>query len=535
MTKAVLDTIKTPLYRLSPRGQVLYVNKAACESLGYDEGELVGLYPWNFDPDFKSEYWPGVWERLRSHEIVHIETRHRRKDGTVIDVEVTGHYVVQGTEEFSFVIVQEVTARKAAEATIRRKERYLRALIDNFPFMVWLKDKDSRFLAVNQAHARSYGVQSPDDLVGKSDFDLSPPDLARRYRDDDLKIMENRQREVIEEQHEGPQGRHWLETFKAPVIDEDGELLGTVGFARDITKQKAVEAELQMSARVFESQQAMVVTDSDSVIMKINEAFTRVTEYTPEEVIGKKMSMLSSGIHTREFYEGMWGSIVEHGGWQGEVWNRRKTGEVYPQLLTITAIRSSSGQVMNYVGTMIDITRRKAVEEQITHLAHHDALTDLPNRILLADRLNLALAQARREKNLLCLMYIDLDKFKEVNDTLGHAIGDLLLIEVSRRLQQCVRRETDTVARLGGDEFVVLLPQVKDPSDAIAIAEAARDALSREFLLHQHTVTISTSIGIAFYPMHAIDAEELMRLADNALYLAKAQGRNCYKVAIQNR
>ena len=133
------------------------------------------------------------------------------------------------------------------------------------------------------------------------------------------------------------------------------------------------------------------------------------------------------------------------------------------------------------------------------------------------------------------MIFIDLDKFKEVNDTLGHAIGDLLLIEVSRRLQQCVRRETDTVARLGGDEFVVLLPHVQDPSDAIAIAEAARDALGREFLLHQHAVTISTSIGIAFYPMHAIDAEELMRLADNALYLAKAQGRNCYKVAIQNR
>lgn len=531
ISKAILETSKTPFYRLSPSGQVLYVNKAACESLGFTQDEMVGLYPWDFDPDFKPEYWPGVWDRLKKHEIVHIETRHRRKDGTLIDVEVTGHYISNGIDEFSFTFVQDVTARKAAEEATRRERSYLRALIDNFPFMVWLKDKESRFLAVNRVHANSYGYQSPEDLVGKTDFDLSPPDLASHYRKDDIKVIESRQRQVIEEQHEGTQGRHWIETFKAPVVGENGELLGTVGFARDITDRKAAEVELKTTAKVFESQEAMVVTNSDGVILKINDAFSRITGYAAEEAIGKRMNMLSSGAHQQDFYQAMWHSIIEHGGWQGEIWNRRKNGEVYPQWLTITAIKGAGGAVTNYVGTMQDITDRKALEERINYLAHYDALTDLPNRVLLTDRLNLALAQARRERLELCLMYLDLDKFKEVNDTLGHAIGDLLLKEVAGRLLECVRRDTDTVTRMGGDEFVVLLPKIKGKADAIAVAESVLASLNRPLSLQGKYVQISTSIGLAFYPTNNVSGDELIKIADNAMYKAKKDGKNCIRIA----
>lgn len=530
ITKAILDASKTPFYRMSPEGQVLYVNKAACESLGYSNEELVGLYPWDFDPDFKPEYWPGVWERLKKHEIVHIETRHRRKDGTIIDVEVTGHYISHGAEEFSFTFVQDVTERKAAEKEIRTRESYLRALIDNFPFMVWLKDKDSRLLAVNQVYANYFGYKTPQEVVGKTDFDLSPPDLANHYRVDDLKIMESRQRRVIEEQQEGSVGRNWIETFKAPVIDRDGELLGTVGFARDITERKNAEAELRLSATVFGAQEAMVVTDKNSVILRVNDAFCRVTGYEPKEVIGNKMNILNSGVQQNEFYKSMWDSILEKGGWQGEVWNRRKSGEIYPQWLTISAIKAGDGAVTNYVGTMTDITQRKAVEEQINHLAHHDPLTDLPNRALLMDRLKLALAQSRREKSLLCFMYVDLDRFKEVNDTLGHGVGDLLLEEVANRLLECVRRETDTVARLGGDEFAVLLPKVDKEKDVTVIANKILAVMNEMFVLQGNSVQISSSIGIALYPIHANSVETLIEVADSALYQAKAEGRNCFKI-----
>lgn len=410
MMSAILDKTKTPFFRLSPEGQVEYVNQAACESLGYSKNELVGLYPWDFDPDFKLEYWPDVWNKLLKHEIVHIPTRHRRKDGTLIDVEVTGHYVSHGTEEFSFVFVQDITNRKAAEDAIRQKESYLRALIDNFPFMVWLKDKNSRFLTVNQIHAQSYGYESPEQITGKTDFDLSPPDLAAHYRDKDLSIMHSGQKEVIEEQHEGPRGRHWIETYKAPVIGQDGEMLGTVGFARDITD-------------------------------------------------------------------------------------------------------------------------RKTVEEKMLRLAHYDALTDLPNRALLMDRLLFGIGHARRNQSMLCLMYIDLDRFKEVNDTLGHSMGDLLLKQVAQRLSETLRRETDTVARIGGDEFIVLLSNTHQHDDILVIATSILGGLNKPFNLKATPVHISASIGIALYPNHAEDADSLLKAADGALYKAKENGKNCFKLA----
>lgn len=531
MTKTILDKSRTPIYRLSPQGQVQYVNQAACDSLGYSNDELVGLYPWNFDPDFKAEYWPGVWENLKQDEIVHITTRHQRKDGTYINVEVTGHFIAHGDDEFSFVFVQDVTDKTATQEAIRRKESYLRALIDNCPFIVWLKDKDSHFLTVNQAYAESYGYESPEQIVGKSDFDLSPPDLAEHYRAHDRSIMESHLREVIEEQFEGPQDRHWVETFKAPVLDDNGEVLGTVGFSRDITERKAAEAELRMTAAIFNSQVGMVVTDSKGQILKVNEAFTQVTGYSPNEVIGQRMNLLNSDVHEPDFYAAMWKSIIDHGSWEGEIWNRRKNGENYPQWLTVTAIKGGDGDVINYVGTMLDITHRKALEEKMHRLAHYDTLTELPNRALLLERLQSGIAHAKRTKALLCLLYMDLDRFKEVNDSLGHDIGDLLLKEAAKRIKGCLKRETDTVARIGGDEFIGLLTSISSPNEAVDIAAKILDALKNEYNLNGTVVNISASIGIAFYPLHAEDADGLTKAADTALYEAKNAGRNLYKIA----
>jgi len=530
LANASVELCKTAFFRLSSSGQVTYGNDAACASLGYTRQELIGKYPWDFDPDFKSHDWPGVWSHLQQHEVVHLETRHRRKDGSVFDVDVTGNYISYKGEEFSFVFVQDISARKAAEAVIRKKERYLRALVDNFPFMVWLKDTESRFLTVNKVLANSFGYQSPEDLLGKSDFDLSPFDLAKHYRESDLKIMASRQREVIEEQHESQHGRHWIETFKAPVIDSNGELLGTVGFARDITERKLAEAELAISATVFHAQEAMVVTDCDSIILKTNEAFARVTGYNAEESVGRKMSFLSSGIHDKKFYEKMWTSIINNGGWQGEIWNRRKSGEVYPEWLTVTAIKGKEGYTSYYVGTMIDITKRKAIEEQVKHLAHHDALTNLPNRVLFNDRLHLALAQARRARQLMCVMFLDLDRFKPVNDSLGHDVGDQLLKLVAERISECIKRESDTVARVGGDEFVILLPRIDKQEDALTIAALIHQALEQEFVIRGHSISISSSIGIALFPYHGTDEATLMRNADNAMYAAKKAGRGCYRL-----
>jgi diguanylate cyclase (GGDEF)-like protein/PAS domain S-box-containing protein len=535
LSKTFIEKSKTAFYRISPTGQVQYVNEYACRSLGYTKDELVGMYPWEFDPDFPESAWPNVWNKLLKNEVVNIETRHRRKDGTIFDVDVTGHYISVNGEEFSFTFVQDITDRKQAEKALRQKEGYQQALLDNFPFEVWLKDTDSRFLAVNQLLSDSLGLSSKDALIGKNDFDIASHDLAELYRKDDCQVMESRQQKIVEEIVAHDKNIKWVETFKAPVIDKAGELLGTVGFSRNISERKTIEAELRVAAIAFESQEGMIITDANNIILKINQSFTQMTGYTEKEAVGQKMHLLKSGIQDASFYAEMWRSINNTGSWQGETWNRRKNGEIYPEWLTITAVMDEDGIITHYVGTMLDITARKEIERKIQHLAHHDALTDLPNRTLLTDRLNQALAQVRRQDNMLALMFLDLDKFKPVNDILGHDIGDLLLKEVAGRLISCVKRQSDTVSRIGGDEFVILLAGVENKEDVKIIAQKILDELNQPFNIDQHRINISSSIGIAIYPIHGIDVISLMKNADNAMYQAKSSGRNCFRFFAENK
>ncbi|AMK76647.1 diguanylate cyclase (GGDEF)-like protein [Methylomonas methanica] len=245
--------------------------------------------------------------------------------------------------------------------------------------------------------------------------------------------------------------------------------------------------------------------------------------------LGQNMNLLNSGIHDALFFAEMWNSIDNKGVWQGEIWNRRKNGNIFPEWLTISAVKGADDTITHYVGTMMDITARKAIEQHVHHLAHYDALTDLPNRTLLIDRLHQAIAQARREHSLLALLYLDLDKFKPVNDSFGHDVGDLLLKEVANRLEACVKRETDTVSRLGGDEFVILLSQLDRQSAAGLVAENILTSLSQPFVIQQHILDISSSVGIAIYPDDGLDANTLMKNADHAMYQAKCAGRGCFR------
>lgn len=528
LTQTILDKSKTAFFRISRTGEVLYVNDYACHSLGYSKDELIGMYPWQFDPDFKASDWPAVWDTIIQDGIINIETRHRRKDGSIFDVDVTGHYISVNDEEFSFTLVQDISERKQAETLLRQKEGYQRALLDNFSFNVWFKDTESRFLAVNQTLADTLGYPDKDSLIGKNDFDIATPELAEHYRKDDLEVMTSRNQKTVQESFKGTSRDIWVETFKAPAIDEAGVLLGTVGFSRDISDRKAIEAELQIAAIAFESQEGMIITDAHNIILKINHSFTRITGYSADEAVGKKLELLNSGIHDNAFYLTMWETIKNKGSWQGEIWNRRKNGEIYPEWLTISAVKDNMGIDSHYVATMIDITSRKAVEQKLQHLAHHDALTDLPNRTLLTDRLNQALAQVRRQASMLALMFVDLDKFKPINDLLGHDIGDLLLKDVAERLLRCVKRDSDTVSRIGGDEFIILLPRIENQNDAKVMAQNILDSLELPFNILDHRINISGSIGIALYPSQGDDALALMKNADNAMYQAKSAGRNCF-------
>jgi len=286
---------------------------------------------------------------------------------------------------------------------------------------------------------------------------------------------------------------------------------------------------LRLAERVFETTfEGIMVTDANSAIESVNPAFTKITGYGLDEVAGKKPSILSSGRHDREFYRKMQSDLAENGCWQGEIWNRRKDGEIYPEWLSMSTVKNKEGEITNYVAIFSDITERKASEDHVRHLAHHDALTNLPNRILLLERLGHALVHAHRQGTLVVVMFLDLDRFKIINDTLGHAVGDKLLKVIAGRLSECVR-EDDTVARLGGDEFVILLEDVASIQSVTGVAQKLIHALERPVVLEHQEMFITTSIGISVYPDDGDSADILIKHADTAMYRAKERGRNNYQ------
>jgi diguanylate cyclase (GGDEF)-like protein/PAS domain S-box-containing protein len=271
-----------------------------------------------------------------------------------------------------------------------------------------------------------------------------------------------------------------------------------------------------------------VITDARTRIVYVNRSFTRVTGYTLKEISGKTPRILHSGRQNAAFYAHMWKCIKESGRWQGEIWNRRKNGEIYLEWLSITAVRSSTGKVENYLAIFSDITLRKREEQELYELATHDALTGLPNGFFFSERFRHAMVRAKRASHLVGLLYLDLDRFKPVNDALGHRCGDKLLQTVARRLKRSVREE-DTIARLGGDEFAVILEHFARPRDAAATARKILHALARPFLLEGHRARVTAGIGITVYPFDGDDVETLLKRADGAMYRAKAERTNDYR------
>jgi len=299
---------------------------------------------------------------------------------------------------------------------------------------------------------------------------------------------------------------------------------------RAMQQHRKDEVELRIAAKAFQTQEGMFVTDGNGVILRINSAFTEITGYAAEDIVGKNPRLRSSGRHDAAFYAAMWGRIRATGSWKGEIWNRRKNGDIYPESVTITAVKGADDSVTHYVATMHDISERKAAEEQIHTLAFYDALTQLPNRRLLQDRLQQAMLTSMRSGHHGALLFIDLDKFKQLNDTQGHACGDLLLQRVAQRLQESVR-EADTVARLGGDEFVVLLEELNPVAsvaqqEALAVGQKILAHLNQPYDLNGHLHLSTPSIGATIFCGQKHSLEDLIKQADLAMYQAKGAGRN---------
>lgn len=290
------------------------------------------------------------------------------------------------------------------------------------------------------------------------------------------------------------------------------------------------DSQLELTAKAFEfSREGIFVADSKANILKINQAFTEITGYTAAEVIGRKPRSLCSGQHDAAFYANMWNAILATGYWQGEVWDQRKDGDLFPEWLTISSVTNKSGNVLNYVGLFSNIAAKKRAEARTEYLAYHDVLTGLPNRALFNDRLAGAIALAQRHNHSLGVLFLDLDGFKEVNDWFGHDGGDLLLKQVAARLAECIR-ESDTVARLGGDEFAVVLNELSGEHHAEGVAAKILRTLQRAFVVGGREVRVTTSIGIALFPEHDTDGCGLLKKADAAMYLAKGKNKNNFQI-----
>ncbi|QJQ05329.1 EAL domain-containing protein [Undibacterium parvum] len=426
--------------------------------------------------------------------------------------------------------------RSNAEEKLSESEAHFRLLTEDVTDVVWRMDSNFIITYVSPADERLRGYPASE-VIGYSLANL----LTGLGSEKIAEIMQRRSAaeqagqllgsETFEVQQHCKHGKTiWMETTSNPERDANGKIIAYHGISRDITKRKEVELELRIAAIAFESQQGMYVADAAWVILRVNQAFTKITGYSAEDVFGQSPRMLSSGRHDEAFYDEMTEKIASCGTWQGEIWDKRKNGEIFPAWLILTAVSGEDGLISHYVATLSDMSARKAAEEQIKTLAFYDALTGLPNRRLLVNRLEQAMATVPRHQRHGALLFIDLDNFKTLNDTLGHDIGDLLLAQVAQRLNTCIR-DGDTVARLGGDEFVVMLENLSEQtidaaSQVEVVGEKILHVLNQVYQLAKYEHQSTPSIGMTLFGGERENIEEPLKRADLAMYQAKAAGRN---------
>ena len=489
---------------------------------------------------------------LLGHMVRHLSKLLGGEPAYVIDVikqiskgNLSQKVVTQRSDDTSLLaaIKQMQDARKEAEDAVEERRVQLADIITFLPDATLAIDKEKRIIIWNNVIEEMTGIPAAQ-MIGKGDYAYTVPfygearpqlmdlvfldssELAARYptisREGDSLTAE-----VFCQALYNNKGA-WLFAKASPLHDRSGNVIGAIEIIRDITKLKRAEEKLKLAASVFtHAREAIAITDPDGTFIEVNDTFTLITGYSREEVLGQSPRILKSGCHDNEFYAAMWRSLIEKGYWQNEIWNRRKNGEVYIEMLTISAIRDAGGNTQHYVALFSDITERKKSEKLIWQQANFDSLTGLPNRRMVFDRLEQEIKVSNRDENPLALFFIDLDRFKEVNDSLGHDAGDTLLKDAARRMVSCVR-ESDTVGRLGGDEFVIILGNLEDISSVGRIASKLLLKLAEPFLLGKEMVYISASIGITIYPDDARDVVSLLKNADQAMYEAKRQGRDCF-------
>jgi diguanylate cyclase (GGDEF)-like protein/hemerythrin-like metal-binding protein/PAS domain S-box-containing protein len=413
---------------------------------------------------------------------------------------------------------------------LMREGQLLQTILDSAPLGIWMTTPTGRIQFVNKTFCNATGITEAQFLQAAHYIDVMPAAVGPNCRRSDQECLAQ-DGGVHQSTETLPfvDGKdHLLEISKVKLTGLQGQVIGVVGLAMDITERKQSEQKLQLAASVFtHAREGITITDAAGTIVDVNDTFTRITGYSREEALGQNPRMLSSGRQSPEFYAAMWKALADKGHWHGEVWNRRKNGELYAEMLTISAVRDSDGTTQHYVALFSDITLLKGHAQELERIANFDVLTQLPNRVLLTDRLQQAVLQCQRRKNSMAVVFLDLDGFKAVNDAHGHSAGDDLLITLSQRIKAAMR-EGDTLARVGGDEFVALLVDLDQVNDCEVILARMLQAASDPVSIGEAEVRVSASMGVTLYPQDGADSDILLRHADQAMYTAKQAGKNRY-------
>jgi diguanylate cyclase (GGDEF)-like protein/PAS domain S-box-containing protein len=524
--RALFDLAADALYILDPEGLIIEVNQTACQRLGYTKAEMLGKHIGIFIlPEFAAKLEGRFANAMRQEYLIY-ESANVHKEGHILPIEVCSRAVELDGKPAFFNIVRDISERRQAESQYRESEEKWRQLFLNMTTGFALHDLicdqqgkpvDYRYIEINPAFEQLTGLKASD-MVGHTVLEKLPgtepywiETFGRVALTGEPITYENYSREL----------QRWYQVRAfSPKIGQFAVIV------TDITERKDFEDKLRLSSMVLEnSSEGMVVTDADGLIVAVNPAFTSITGYSFEEVRGKSPRIMASGRHGDEFYREMRRILDSTGQWHGEMWDMRKDGQIQAKWLAINTIRKDDGTVHRYVTLFSDITERKLSEDLIWRQANFDVLTELPNRNMFRDRLGQEMKKSDRIALPLALLLIDLDKFKEVNDALGHAMGDLLLQEAALRIRACVR-ESDTLARLGGDEFTVILSAIAESSHVEDVAQKIVYQLAKPFRLGSEEVYVTASIGITLYPEDAADIDSLVKNADQAMYVAKNKGRN---------
>jgi diguanylate cyclase (GGDEF)-like protein/PAS domain S-box-containing protein len=521
--RAFLSAMPEGAATLSNDGIILHCNPKLLKMLGKSSSEIVGMpfHEW-LTPQTQKRFN----EMLKDQQVLVMDLELKCFGDDIVPVQLSANRLIVEGMSLVCLVVVDLTERRKLEL---ERHKFV-SLADNSEDFIAICDQNLSFHYINPRGLTMLGI---DTLAQGIEIPLQelyfPEDRAFILEDFCPKVKAIGSAEIeIRFRHFKSDSAIWMLQNVFSIQDDQNNMIGYATISRDITARKYVEDRLRLTSKVFDnSLESVIITDANRDIIEVNNAFCKMTGYTREEVLGKNPRFLKANDQATKLYEEMWSSIDTYGYWTGEICNKRKTGETYVEWISISAVRDEKSILCYYVGIATDITVYKLHQKQLEHIAHFDVLTDIPNRVLLVDRLKQATAQAQREQKMLAVCYLDLDGFKPINDNLGHDAGDQVLILIAKRIQQVIRT-TDTVARIGGDEFVVLLLGQEKLEECIQSLNRLLESIAKPIQIQEQYFIVTASIGVTLYPKDDADQDTLLRHADQAMYIAKQLGKNQY-------